>query len=320
MKKIISSILLCFMLFLVGITGVSAATKDVEISEFKLQSKSSTATVENVSLDDNNKVTGTIALNKVDDFVSFNLTIKNNSNDKFKIIKIEDNNKIDNIALVYQYDENFIESGQSSSVTIKLRYDKELSGQSKLSLDDLNIKINFEKENGARQSIVVNPKTGDSIIRFVIIAIVSLLGAFLLVVKRKRKLGMLLLILASIVLPFAALGTRLDISLYPPFVAVKLPFSYNFILLAAASISPTVDTGINPLPAQLFVLSLYKFDVSVLLFFSGSVVLGFIKLFLLIVTVSDQLIPSSDNSKLFVAAISTSNGFTLTVLIPINHA
>ena len=208
MKKIISSILLCFMLLLVGISGVSAATKDVEITEFKLQSKSSTATVENISLDKNNKVTGTITLNKVDDFVSFNLTIKNNSNGRFKIINVEDNNKIDNIALVYQYDENYINSGQSASVTIKLRYDKELSGQNKLSLDDLNIKINFETETGSHQSIVVNPATGDSIIRFIIIAIASIVGAFLLVVKRKRKIGMLLLILASIVLPFAALANE----------------------------------------------------------------------------------------------------------------
>ena len=77
------------------------------------------------------------------------------------------------------------------------------------------------------------------------------------------------------------------------------------ILDASVSITPTDDTGTNPLPPQLFVL----LDVFTSLKFSW-----------LIATVSDQETPSNDNDKPSIAAISTSKLETLTVFIPTNHA
>jgi surface protein len=228
------------MLFLVGISGVSAATKDLEIADFELQSKSSTATIDSVTLD-GDKVTSNIVFNKVDDFASFNLTIKNNSSDKYKVISVEDNNENKNISITYDYDKDYFEKDKTTSIKIKIKYEKELTNKEKLSLNNLNIKVNFEKEDGSKSSIVINPTTGDSIIRFIILGIISLAGLALIIAKKKIRIGAILLVLVGIMIPFAALANE----------KYEINLKFTNIDIIGTKVTPTPD----PIPDEPVVIS-----------------------------------------------------------------
>ena len=207
MKKYFMMIALFFLTFIVSISSVNAATKNIEVLDVKVQDKNSTITVDNVVLKDNT-VTSNITFNKVNDYVVFELTLKNNEEDKYKIISVEDNNKNSNISTSYTFDKDYMGKGKTSSVKIKIEYDNELTNQEKISLNNLNIKINLEREDGSKQEIIINPTTGDSILRYLLLGIFSLFGIILTVLKKKQKIGTALLVLVTILIPFSAIANE----------------------------------------------------------------------------------------------------------------
>jgi len=228
MKKYIKTIILIILTFILGIINTNAATKDLELVDVKVQGKTASITVEDVALQ-GNTVTSKIAFNKVNDFVAFELTIKNNSDEEYKVASVEDNNTSENLEITYIYDNNYIKKDETTAVTIKFKYVKELLDKEKISLDNLNIKINFEKADGKAEEVVVNPTptittgtssistnpiTGIPLLRYILIAILSTLGLVLVLAKKNKKIGTALLVLTVVAIPFVVLANqKFEISL-----------------------------------------------------------------------------------------------------------
>ena len=222
MKKIVKyfiSIIVFVCMF--SITSVYAETKNLELVDVKVQSKTASITVEDVALN-GNTVTSKIAFNKVNDFVAFELKIKNNDAEEYKVISVEDNNKSENLEISYIYDDNYIKKDETTSVTVKFKYAKELLDKEKISLDNLNIKINFEKSDGKTSEVVVNPTpsisinptTGVPLLRYILLAIFSTIGLVLVLTKKNKKIGTALLVMSIVAIPFSVIANeKFEISL-----------------------------------------------------------------------------------------------------------
>ena len=207
MKKYVVSIILIVLTFLLGMSNVNAASENLELVDVQVQSKNATIGVEDVTLS-GNTVTSNITFNKVNDFVAFELTIKNNDDEEYKVVSAEDNNTNSNIAISYIYPNNYIKKGETTKVTVKLKYVNDLTEQDRLALKNLNVKINFAKPDGTTSQLSINPTTGISIFRYIFLAIISLIGIVLIIVKNKKKMGITLLILSLIAAPFSAIANE----------------------------------------------------------------------------------------------------------------
>ena len=131
-RKILLFLLVFTLIF--GISKVEAKTKKLEVTDIKVENKSDTITVEDPTVS-SNEITSGITFNKKDDYVTFKITLKNNEKDKFKIGSIKDNNDNENIDIEYNYDKDYIESGKTGNILIKLTYKNQLLNVDKISLD-----------------------------------------------------------------------------------------------------------------------------------------------------------------------------------------
>ena len=207
-SKIKGKIFLFLLLFLFGITNVNAATKNIEVKDISVKDKSGTITVVDPVLV-SNEVTSNITFNQIDDFVTFELTLKNNESEKYKVISVTDNNDNENIKTEYSFSEDYMNTGDESKVTIKLTYKNKLLNVDQISLNNLTIKISLANEDGKEEEIIINPTTGDNIFHYLVLLIIALTG-LILIAKRKKikgiKIGNLLLIFTIIMIPFAAIA------------------------------------------------------------------------------------------------------------------
>ena len=199
MKKKIFLLLMLTILF--SFTDVKAATKNIEISNVSVIDKSGTITVVDPVFS-SNEITSNITFNQKDDFVTFELTLKNNENDKYKIESIEDNNTNSNLKIEYDYDTNYLSKGDTSKIKVKLTYKNQLVNVDRVSLNDLQIFINLVNEDGKSSEIIINPTTGDNVLHYLVLLIIALTG-LVFVRNNKKKFGKALMILPIILLPFA---------------------------------------------------------------------------------------------------------------------
>ena len=212
MKKLFKKSIFLFLLMvisIIGVTNVNAQGKNIEVTDITIKDKTGTITVAEPTLSDG-KINSEIKFNKVGDYVTFEVTLKNIEEDKHKITSITDNNENENIDIEYTYDKDFIEKDKTSKVTIKMTYKNKLVNKN-ISLDDLSIILNLEKEDGSSSQITINPQTGDNILRYVALFIMSGLGLFFVITKKRIKgfkVGNLLLIISVILIPFTVLANE----------------------------------------------------------------------------------------------------------------
>ena len=198
------------MFLIIGITGVKAISKNIEVAKIEVKDKSGTITVVDPVLV-SNEVTSNITFNQIDDFVTFELTLKNNESKKYKIESITDNNTNNNIKTEYSFNKDYISNGETSKVTLKLTYKNKLVNVDQISLNDLTIIINLVNEDGDSEEIIINPTTGDNIFHYLLLLIVALVGIGLLVAKKKVKgikIGSLFVVLAVVLLPLAVFANE----------------------------------------------------------------------------------------------------------------
>ena len=155
MNKIIMKILVFFISFFIINTTIYAESKNISIADLSVVDKSSTILVEDPSYTGNNVVSN-ITFNQKDDYVIFELTLKNNEDDKYKIVNIEDNYDNNNLKLDYTFSEDYMSKNDTTKVKIKMTYKNELLNVDHISLNDLVLKIILEKEDGSSEEIIIN--------------------------------------------------------------------------------------------------------------------------------------------------------------------
>ena len=196
-------LLLFLLMFLTNIGVVNAASKNIEVTNFKVKEKSGTVLVEAINFS-NNILSSNITFNKKDDFVLFEFKVKNNESDQYKIKSIKDNNTNNNISIEYSFDTDFMPKGEYKVVTMKVTYVKQLKNVDKVSLNNLIITLNME--NDKEDEIIINPTTGDAILHYLVMLIIALTGLILIIVKKRKKIGKVLMVLAIILLPLGAIA------------------------------------------------------------------------------------------------------------------
>ena len=132
-KKILLVLLMIKTFF--GIKNVKALGKNIQVTDISVKEKSGTITVVDPVVTDN-EVTSNITFNQKDDFVTFELTIKNNESKKYKIESITDNNTNENLKIDYTFNKDYISTGGTGKATIKLTYKNQLKNIDKVSLND----------------------------------------------------------------------------------------------------------------------------------------------------------------------------------------
>jgi len=119
--KIVKKIFLMLFVFFVGIITVNAETKNIKVTSVTVKEKSTTIEVADPVISDN-EITSNITFNKLNDYVTFELTLKNNESEKYKITSITDNNTNANLEIEYDYSNDFIASSDETKVRVKLTY------------------------------------------------------------------------------------------------------------------------------------------------------------------------------------------------------
>lgn len=212
-SKILFSVLLVFSIF--GILNTSAEEIVFKITKIEIKDKSNGVDASIVNYDNDNVKTN-ITYHKLNDYVVFNVTLKNNDSKKYTIKEIIDNNSSD--ILTYEYDKHENEefnSKEEKSLQIKSIYKKEVNDIDKRTLNN-NVKftINLLDETGKETSKVINinPKTGDNILIYIVLGIVSLTGLTITIVNKKQlqKKLMVIGLSSAIVIPLGVKAASLN--------------------------------------------------------------------------------------------------------------
>ncbi len=238
-KKLLFSFLL-LMLFLNTVIAFSNNLKEVNVIETNMD-------VNNVSIEDN-KIIDDIVFTKKDDYIVLEFKIQNNDDYIYKIEDIVDNNTNDNILITYDYLNEEINKQSDYKFRARLEYKNQLENVKKIDINDLKITIKLSTVDGKDKDIIVNPVTKDSVLYYLVLLILSLIGVILIMVKKKKILGFPLLILVcSILLPigiFAIQKYEYDVFIkHIEIKGVMLPYNVNFNVLDKDPITKVVIYG-----------------------------------------------------------------------------
>ena len=256
MKKIIKNIsrVLFSLLLIVSIFGafnVLAEEVIFKITKIEVKEKSDKVKVNDVSLSGGSLIND-IVFTDVNDYVKYDITIQNSSEDKYKILSITDDN--DSPYLEYTYDDLsnvYINAGEEKTFNLTITYKQETSN---ITITDkaVSLILIYEKDDGTTGTETItnddnnattgevkgvettNPKTGDNVTTYIILGIISLVGLAITTVSKKHLSNVLSVIaLASAVA--IPLGVKADSNKF------LISFTTN-----KASLSQTYwDTGVN---------------------------------------------------------------------------
>jgi len=202
-----------------GITNVSAATINIELTKIDIESKSLTITVEEPVIS-NNEITSNITFNQVDDYVNFKLTLKNNEGAGLKITSVNDNLENENIEVSYAYDDNtFIQPGETTTVYANMSYKTRLINEDK-TINNFRINLTLEEEDGddivvpdtGSNTIITNQGKDNNVIYCIIASIVSAIGLTVIMLVKNKKIRLVVLagVLATLGLVTVPIATHAE--------------------------------------------------------------------------------------------------------------
>lgn len=157
----LGKIILCGFFALIFIIGneKSVSAIDIEQKDLSVSAHSSSLTIHNNGIGTNDfQITPQLEFNKLGDFITYKLTLRNNDGKKYKITEVKDDNINDAIELTYAYPTTLDTTDKSLELTIK--YVK----RSTASLQTITITINLVDEDYLNQQISLTvPNTGANI-------------------------------------------------------------------------------------------------------------------------------------------------------------
>lgn len=220
-KRLKITCILLFSIFIFFVFGnVYARDLDVSIENVKIVDKNSGVDVSNTNFS-NDSFTSDIKFSNVNDYVVFEVELKNNSSDNYKIIGVTDNNELSNVEITYDYDEE-LNASETNKFKLKVLYKDKLVNRDNITLNDLIITLNLMNDNGdTTQYKINNPATGDGILHYLVLLIIFITGLYFVIRKtrvkfnnKKIKIGTFVLLFSIIILPFCVFAVeKLSINL-----------------------------------------------------------------------------------------------------------
>ena len=194
MKKYLK---LLFM-FILSLTIVSAETIDFRIIDAKVDEKYGAVDVIDPVFS-SDEVTSSITFKQVGDYVIYDIKLENNSEKSYKLVNVTDNNQSNNISTTYEYSKEEVSPSETVTLKMKIQYSEVVKNVQSIDLEDFNVILTLEDENGNTAEIDINPKTGDNILFYIIVLMLSCVG--LVLTAKKIKGGKVLLVAPLLVAP-----------------------------------------------------------------------------------------------------------------------
>ena len=238
-KKLLFSFLL-LMLFINTVKAFSNNLKEVNVIETNMN-------INNVSLEDN-KIIDDIVFTKKDDYIVLEFKIQNNDDYIYRIEDIVDNNTNDNIYITYDYSKEEINKHSDYVFKARIEYKNQLENVKKIDINDLKITIKLSTVDGKDKDIIVNPVTKDSVLYYLVLLILSLIGLILIIPKKKKILGIpLLILIGAVLLPIGIFALeKYEYDVFIKHIEIKgvmLPYNVNFKVLDKDPITKIIKYG-----------------------------------------------------------------------------
>ena len=193
-RKFLIPILLLIFLFSTVQAGIILASTDLfEITSVEISAKSSTVDVHNFSFE-KLKINNDITFHQVGDSITYKIKVKNNDDRSYTIKSVKDDNTNRYISYIYDGCEGTkLNSKEETTIEVTEKYITESSISDRNQNFSVNITFSLEDENGnvIDTSIPINtssnPKTGDNVGVYILIASISFI--MLLLLFRKNKMS-----------------------------------------------------------------------------------------------------------------------------------
>lgn len=154
---------------------------------------------------DSDDINLNVEFHRIDDYIVYKLVLKNTSDNDYTLKTISDNNSNSYISYEYDKHENeVIKSGDSLEILLKAIYKNEQTDiTNRNQIENFKLLFSFENEDGVPVdgNIDINPKTGDNIYIYYIIAGASLIGIAVINIKFKNNKVKNLIILIVLLTP-----------------------------------------------------------------------------------------------------------------------
>ena len=234
-KKILFMLMIVVVISLSFMLNVKADSSKVDVVSITTKDKNGAIEVSDPVFVDNT-IKSNITFNKVNDYVSFEVILKNNDNKFLKIDNVYDNNSNSNIIIEYEYNNNTINPGDEAKINIKLTYKNQLLNQDSISINDLKINIDLIDSDVKGDTIVI-PDTIDNVFKYLALLVISLIIIVAITIvahNKKIKLFTCLFVLvaALVLVPFITKAkTTVKLQLVFNNITIKGEFeTYNVII------------------------------------------------------------------------------------------
>ena len=226
MKKIIRLLMILISIIFVGNVY---ALSSFSVENISVDSKSSTITVEDPVIT-NNEITSDIIFNQKDDYVTFNLTIMNHESEPYAIQSITDNNTNNKFDISYSYSNDYIKPNETAVVKMTFKYNDTVKNVNKVDISDLTVRLTLINEEGeTKGEDIINPTTHDNIFKYImwlIVAFVGIVLSIIIVKDKKVRLGVMVLSISLLIVPFAIYANE-EVKLTIKFTNIELIGEYE---------------------------------------------------------------------------------------------
>lgn len=214
--RAIFSFLLTISVF--GILNVSAKENAFIVTDINIKEKSEKVFVYNVSLN-NGTIKNDIVFTDINDYITYNITIKNTKEEDLIIKSIKDDNTVEQLSYTYDDLKNVkVEAGMEKTFNLTIKYN---SLKDSLTITDkpINLTLTYENDKGEEIEEVItnnieenntnnaeikennNPKTSDSLYKYILIGFISIIGFVMASNKKKNTKYIVLISILSIIIP-----------------------------------------------------------------------------------------------------------------------
>lgn len=188
--KILILIILLIFLFSIIKAGITLASiNSFEITSAEVSAKSSTVDVHNFSFE-KCKINNDITFHQVGDSITYKIKVKNNEDRSYTIKSVKDDNTNRYISYIYEGCEGTkLNSKEETTIEVTEKYIAESSISDRNQNLSVNITFTLEDENGNVIDTIIpintssNPKTGDNVGVYILIASISFIMLLLLTRK-----------------------------------------------------------------------------------------------------------------------------------------
>ncbi|MBR6073186.1 MAG: InlB B-repeat-containing protein [Bacilli bacterium] len=230
MRNNIKKLLILIIFFIALFIPNAYAANGFSVEDISVDSKSGTIDVVDPVLS-SDEVVSNIKFNQKDDYVTFDVTIKNNESEAYAINSITDNNSNDKFVITYNYSTDYIQPNETTNIKITFTYKETEKNVDKVDINDLVIKLSLVSEEGEIKGddIIINPTTNDKILKYImwlVIAFVGIVLSLYFVKDKKIKSGLIILCLSLVFVPIASYANE-EITLKLKFTSIELVGEYE---------------------------------------------------------------------------------------------